>query len=149
LTTSKLSEERSETIEELLKRYNKVKKLIPEGDDLKDVRLYDKPSKIVFEPNVDYKIFTISASQLELAKKISMKTKSIAMEQNLGNSDLANQQYLDFKGFLEQERDNLLNGMSEIPDFDDLIGTPIGGDYGRPDQSATGVLVFVVILYTL
>lgn len=144
-TNKKLSEREITSIEDLVAKYEKIKKLLPSGQSLDTMQLHETKPRVSFEPGTNYQIVSIQAEQLSLAKDIAGRVERIYSASQSGKHDEARDMYDELQSFLDEKRTTFLGDFLNVPEIDAVIGTHAVGRNGDPQALGGGAIIFVII----
>ena len=138
------------TLEELLARYQKLKKYLPPKSTLSKLKIiptqYIEPREKP-EPGVKYKKVSVNASQFEIAKSVASRVDEIHKAYLKGDNRKAKTGYLELQNFMSLKRNELVGEFRTVRELEDTMGMyGIGLNGGvDPRDKMYWLPVFIVI----
>ncbi|MGF1481484.1 MAG: hypothetical protein ACFB4I_18710 [Cyanophyceae cyanobacterium] len=141
--TEKLSDREFASIDELMRKYEKVKRLLPDESSLDSLQITKEKPIVQFEPNTNYQIVTVNAEQLDLTKDIYQRIAQIHQSYTEENHSQARNKFDDLQSFLNEKRRSFLGDFQRISAIDDTVGMHAVGAGGDPQTQV--VVIFIII----
>lgn len=145
----KLSAKEVGSIEELVARYQMLKKYLPPKSSLSKLKI--TPGHIDPEekpmPGVKYRKVSVNANQFEIAKTVAEMVGGIHSLYIKGDHQKAKARYLDFQNYMAVKRADLIGQFRTVTELEDTMGMyGIGLNGGiRPADKLYWLPVFIVI----
>lgn len=141
----KLSDQGVASLDTLIEKYEKVRRYIPEGKALDDLEIHKARPEVTFEPGKRYKLVSIPAEQLTLAKDLAKRVGKLHTAHRAGKHDEARREYDALTSFLSEKRSAFLADFKDVPEIDQVIGGHAVGRSGDVNAMNGGEVIFVCI----
>lgn len=148
-SSDKLSCKELDSIEELVARYQMLKKYLPPKSALSKLKIIPGHIELDDEPapGVKYKKVSVNANQFEIAKSVAIMVEGIHSSYLKGDHRKAKASYLDFQNYLSLKRADLIGEFrtaGELEDTMGMYGIGLNGGVGSRDKMYW-LPVFIVI----
>lgn len=146
-TASQLMDHEIAEIDTLMKKYETVKELMPQGKYLDKLDLAEfKGQKIdtgLEHSNTKIRDIRISESQVKLAKEIAKRVQEIYELHSAGKKKPAQEKYDEYRKFLTKQRKALYGDFETIGEIGEIMGMPGTGSNTSPQLGILPLVVFV------
>ena len=132
------------SLERLVEKYGKISRHLPQGKSLDALDIHTSRPAVTFEPGTHYRIISIDAEQLRLAKDIAARVAQVHEAHTAGNHDDARHSYDSLVDYVSTERRAFLGDLKDIPEIDSVIGSHAVGRSGDPHAMNGGAVIFVI-----
>lgn len=145
----KLSSRELSHIKELLRKYNKVKKILPTGKNIDNLKFPgsngERIETGIKHSKSEHRVIKVSDRQFDLAKEFANRVSEIDLLHNKGDDKGALKKYEELEAFSAKTRDVLFGDFQTLGEIDEVLGMPGTGSNSGPQAGFVPVLVFVGI----